>query len=493
MEIFRPINMRMNVWLSIIASFFSIIFVNSLSTQPAIKEPEALKEAKKSYSQKKYDTAIKQFTSYAESNPGDGVPYLYMGYIYETRKDFPKSIAMFKKALDGKLTPEQRKTTLLKLALYFNYYQEWDQAYIYATRYLALNPDNREIQKIRDRAEANRGKSQPTSTPQIITQEKSKPKTELEYEEILRKNPKDEEARWELSLIYFNEKKFSQAEKLLQSLVNDFPNKPSYSYKLGVTKIRLEKFEEAVDLFQKAKPHIPESDKKFLYFLFLNEGLAYYKLERYYEAEMSLKKAYELNATNLAVIGLQKIYYNIGKNQECIQISEGWKDDLEIKMYRALCNYELKEAGPLFAFENELKSQFPTSIPEIFFPGLMKLAREYTNNEKYSQAEEYFKIIEKQYYNEREYLFYRGKALYYSGFPEKALPYLEKVDKSSAAFYLCAKAYAKLGNKAKSKEYILKATEMKPVYWDFAMEEDDFIELRKDPSFLQFLTTKGKE
>ncbi|MCC5815265.1 MAG: hypothetical protein JJT78_10945 [Leptospira sp.] len=477
-------------------------------SQTSYSDPPELKEAKKSYSQKKYDTAIKQFTAYAEKNPNDGAPYLYMGYIYESKKDFAKSIYNFRRAVEGKLTTEQKKTTLLKLALYYNYYQEWDQAYVYSGRYLSMNPNNKEVSKIRERAEANKGRY-PSRTPTYTTPpaatsqqaiESNPKKTKQEYENILKSDPKNEDARWELSLIAFSEKNFSLAEKLMIPLVNDHPNKPSYSYKLGVTQIRLDKYRPALLNFQLSKKHLSNDDKKFQYFLYLNEGLANYKLNQFSEATNSLQTAYSHNPSLPPLILLTRSYYNLKNYQKCIQSAEKVlkesQDDLETKMFRALCKYDSqeKDAGPLYAFEKELRAEFSDAknIPEQYFPALIKLARDYTNSEKYVQAEEYYNVLEKDYGKDREYLFYRGKALYYSNNPSKAIVYLEKVERSTAAIYLTSKAYASLGNIDKTKEKLKIAAASKPVYWELAEEEEDFAELRKDPEFKAFLKNKGK-
>ncbi len=473
-----------------------------LFPQSSITDPPALREAKKSYSQRKYDTAIKQFSAYAESNPGDGVPYLYMGYIYEIKKEFPKSILMFKKAVENRLSPEQKQTTLLKLALYFNYYQEWDQAYVYATRYLAMNPDNKEIIKIRDRAEANRGRTPSRPQPALVQNGQSSfdsKKTRQEYEEILKKNPDDEEARWELALLAFDEKNYNLAEKLLIPLVANHPTKPSYSYKLGVAQIRLQKYNEAIENFNKARPHVPDSDRKFLYFLYLNEGAALFKMKRFTEAEAALKKAYEFNPAIPPLAGLTKVYYNTGKYEDCLEktneILKKSPNDMENKMYYVLCRYESSEKDPaiLTAFEKELRETYPSAdkIPEVYYPILLKLAREHTNSEKYKEAEEYYKVLENDYGQDREYLFYRGKALYYSGNPAEALRYLERVERSVTAIYLSAKAYSRLGNRAKTEEKLLQAASSKPVYWDLALQEEDFADMRKNTEFLKFLKTKG--
>ncbi|MBP9164685.1 MAG: anaphase-promoting complex, cyclosome, subunit 3, partial [Leptospiraceae bacterium] len=58
-----------------------------------------IKEAKKAYAQKQFQKAIKLFTEYSKENPSDGEPYMFMGYIYESQKDFPRSMIMFRRAV----------------------------------------------------------------------------------------------------------------------------------------------------------------------------------------------------------------------------------------------------------------------------------------------------------------------------------------------------------------------------------------------------------
>ncbi|MCG9873622.1 MAG: tetratricopeptide repeat protein [Leptospiraceae bacterium] len=485
-----------------------VLVSSPLFTQVGKSEPTELKEAKKSYSQKSYATALKQFQSYADSHPNDGTPYVYMGYIYESKKDFNKSISMFRKAVDADLSKSHRNTSLLKLALYYNYYQEWDLAASYSSKYLNSNPGNAEVQKIYERASANRGKtpsrithhSSPSQSNQSDDSPSQSKKTKSEYEALLSKNPNDEETRWELALIAFNEKDYKKAESYMKPLVTKFPTKPSYSYKLGVTLSRLEKYFESLEYFQASKKHIPEDDKNFLYFLNLNEGISLYKLKRYTEAEESLLSAYKYNNKDTPLIALVYLYNESSNWEKCLSTSERILKDnsnnLEISMYNAICKYESnnKNALPLFTFESKVKNKYSKleSIPETLHLGFLKIAREYTNLEKYSIAENYFQMIQKTYPEDREYLFYRGKANYYSGNAKKALPLLLKVDRSSAAYFLTAKSYASLGEQSNTEKFIIKATEIKESYWDLALTEDDFEGLRKNQSFMEFLKTKGK-
>jgi tetratricopeptide (TPR) repeat protein len=483
-----------------------------LYSQSSQADPPELKEAKKAYSQKSYSTALKQFQSYADKFPNDGTPYVYMGYIYESKKDFSKSISMFRKAVDGDLSKSQKSTSLLKLALYYNYYQDWDHALVYASRYLKLNPNNNEVQKIYERADANRGKNGsriPSYTSHASSNsieetssnlKSSKSKSRAEYESILVKNPNDEDARWDLAILFFNEKEYKKAENQMRILVEKFPSKPSYSYKLGVTLTRLDKNLEALEFFQLAKKHIPEDDKTFQYFLNLNEGLALYKLKRYTESETSLLQAYKLSSKEPPLKALVYLYYDSSNWEKCMTSSEKMykenPDNLESNMYYAICKYESpeKNSSSLFSFEKKLRARNSKleSIPEKYYLGLMKIGREYTNTEKYDEAEIYFKLIEKSFQNDREYQFYRGKSLFYSGMPAKAIPFLIKVDRSSSALFLLAKSYASLGDQLKTEEFIQKAGDIKESYWTLAQDESEFAVMRENSSFVEFLKTKGK-
>ena len=132
--------------------FFLILFI--LFQLPLFA---GIKEAKKAYAQKQFQKAIKLFTEYSKENPSDGEPYMFMGYIYESQKDFPRSMIMFRRAVELNLNPKQRKTSYLKIILYYNYQQGWDIVAHYSNKFLKLDPENKEVSRMRDRAYANKG------------------------------------------------------------------------------------------------------------------------------------------------------------------------------------------------------------------------------------------------------------------------------------------------------------------------------------------------
>lgn len=191
-----------------------------------------MKEGKKAFSKKAYGEAIKKFTKHADSHPQDGEAYMYLGYIYEYKKDYPKSIQNFRRAADLDLDKDQRKTVLLKLALFFNYHQDWNLSATYAARYLKYDSKNEEVQKIYNRAVGNKGNPSSTqsyshnvkveSKPSEAKQSDSKKDTSKKveevsdnaegtkpsehYEQVLVGQPNLEDVRWDYVLALFEEK-----------------------------------------------------------------------------------------------------------------------------------------------------------------------------------------------------------------------------------------------------------------------------------------------
>ncbi len=141
----------------LLAFFRQTVIIFCFITVSLSISANSLKEAKKAYSQKQFQKATKLFWENAKKNPGDGEAYMYLGYIAEFQKDYRQSIQYFRKAVDLKLSKEQKQTSLVKILIFYNYHQAWDYVLHYANRYLKIDPANREVAKMRDRAAGNKG------------------------------------------------------------------------------------------------------------------------------------------------------------------------------------------------------------------------------------------------------------------------------------------------------------------------------------------------
>ncbi len=501
-------------------------------------EDSVLKDAKKAFSRKAYQESVKKFTQYSETHPNDGVPFMYMGYIYEYKKDYPRSILNFRKAAELNLDKEQKKTVLLKLALFFNFHQDWNLAAVYSSRFLKYDPKNEEIGKIYNRAVGNRGNPGTAVTVSSIEkpaearpsassrkeenekqekpekQEKSEKKEDLNdtakqpasvYEKALQTNPNDEDLKWEYALALFEEKKWDKAESILSSLLEKDPNRSRYLYKLGMIKLRKDDPQGAIDNFEKAKKNPFSKDTNvFFYYLNLNQGLAYQKLKKTNEAEDSFKKSFQQVAKDPPLLALSRLKFQQSAWSDCAKFAEqavSLGGQPEAHMFRFICSAEDGKGTEVWdsnfqQYYKFLEKNFPEpkSAPEKYHIGYLRLARQLTASGKPEKAETYFQIYanDKEVNQTREYLFYRGRNLFYLGKSDEALSLLQQVPNSSATYYLMARAYAKKGDFAKTKSLIQEAAKLKAEYWDFAIKESDFAEPRKDPGFLEFLKNKGQ-
>jgi tetratricopeptide (TPR) repeat protein len=509
-----------------VGKLFSLVLVAFLTSQLYANENALLKDAKKAFSRKAYSEAIKKFTKYSELHPSDGESYMYMGYIYEYKKDYPNSVQNFRKAAELNLERDHKKTVLLKLALFFNYHQDWNLAAAYSARYLKYDPKNEEMQKIYNRATGNKGNptsnttyippvrvveqkpgedKQPNKKPAIVVENDAEDlKLSSEYEKELKLTPNDENLRWEYCLSLFEEKKYDLAEENIKLLIEKNPSRTRYHYKLGIVKLRKEDPKSAIESFEHARKNPLSKDTNvFLFYVYLNEGIAYQKLNQLDLAETAFKSAHKQLAKDTPLLALSRLYHNQSKWSQCAENAEGaiaLAGQVESHMFRFICLAEDEKSGSKLEasfdkYFNYLESNFPnpSKSPEKYQVGFLRLARYLTTIGKENTAEKYFAVLEADTSVNltREYLFYRGKNLFYLNKIDQAVTLLQKVSNSSASHYLLARCYAKKGDISLVKQNLKTAGALKNEYWEMAKTESDFMPLEKDPSFKEFIAKKG--
>ncbi|WP_342776196.1 tetratricopeptide repeat protein [Leptospira ognonensis] len=506
---------------------FSLLLIIIFSLPVFSNENALLKDAKKAFSRKAYSEAIKKFSKYSDLHPSDGEAYMYLGYIYEYKKDYPNSVQNFRKAAELNLERDHKKTVLLKLALFFNYHQDWNLAATYAARYLKYDSKNEEMQKIYNRATSNRGNPtsnttyiQPPKTVEtkhaVEKQEIKKPVASLEkdaedlkpsseYEKELKLTPNDENLRWEYSLALIEEKKYDLAEENIKQLIEKNPNRTRYHYKMGIVKLRKDDPKAAIESFEKARKNPFSKDPNvFLYYVHLNEGIAYQKLKQFEMAESSFKEAHKQLAKDTPLLALARLNHDQSKWSQCAENAEraiSLAGQIESHMFRFICLAEDNKSGPKVesSFEKYygyLESNFPVPLksPEKYQVGFLRLARYLTTLGKEAAAEKYFSVLESDssINQTREYLFYRGKNLFYLGKTDLAISLLQKVSNSSASHYLLARCYAKKSDLPNVKLNLKAAGNLKEEYWEMAKKESDFAIYEKDITFKEFLANKGE-
>lgn len=485
-----------------------------------------IKEAKKAFAQRQYQKAIKLFTEYTKEDPSDGEPYMYMGYIYENEKDFPRSMVMFRRAVDLKLNPKHKKVTLIKILLYYNYQQSWDVLAHYANRLLKLDPNNREGNKMRDRALSNNGRDPGSLGTVRLEDIKPKKKVNSEEKEIAKENdskekdnfkevsiPKKdthekktekslEEKKWEACLEYLKKEDYLKADNLLKELLQIDPSNKNYLYKAGITKLRLGEYAKSIEHFESAKKIADEiEDKQLLYYIYLNQGQAELKLGNSYPALFLFNKAYEYNPNIVPLIPIMRINYEKEDYSYAIKISEEVlkKDskNTEALMYKSISLINLGDRSKgyknLLSFSKELRKDKKNlnQISEKFHEGVLFLGFFYTNRAKYKLAAKYLNLVQKTKDKTKKYNFAMGKMNFYTKNYDSAKIFLEKVSDLSAANYLLAKIDSLNNDLPKTKEHLLKAATVRPIYWIKPKVDIYFKNLITDPQFISFIENKG--
>ncbi|EPG74033.1 anaphase-promoting complex, cyclosome, subunit 3 [Leptospira fainei serovar Hurstbridge str. BUT 6] len=459
-----------------------------------------LKEGKKAYSRKDYTEALKQFQKYNDNNPSSGEAWMYMGYIYESRKDYSKSIQAFKKAVSLSLPKKDLINCYTKIILYYNYHREYGEVITYANRLLKIAPDLNHIQKMKIAAEERHSSGGRPSRP-VVREESDEQESVASLEKKLRQDPNNKNLKWQLSLAYYNEKEFGKSESILSELVKEEPENIEYGYKYGALLVRIAKYDEALNILNRIESKIPPEREKLLYFTHLTQAAAFHKKRNFEEATKYYRKAYANKQTVLPLIGLTKIKWQVKDCENAIKTAEKalefGEKTREIKMYIGLCKIQegKKDEGYeiLKEIATSIEKENPNlqNLPEVYNDGILKLARYYTNAGQYGKALRYFHSVEPDEEEEREYRFYLGKAYFYTGSPEKAIVLLEKIENSSNAYFLLAKCYARLGNVDKVMANVKKAAELNQSLWNSAEKEKEFKKFEDDDAFKKFLNTRA--
>lgn len=481
---------------------------------------DTLKEAKKAYSGRQFQKAVKLFQEYSKLNPKDGEPFMYLGYIYESLREYNISTAYFRKAIDLKLNPKQKSTVLLKLIIFFNYLKAWNYVVHYSNQYLQLDPGNQEVEKILARARGFKGTDQVTSvTLQAQEKEKDKDKETKKSEKNKEgdkiskesdnarvqtaKEKKDSNEADELYrdvLKDIDRGDFLKADLKVQKLLERFPNNKIYVFKAGYIQLKLKDPVKALSYFDQIIKYINEGEDPFNYQFYLYRGIALANLEKYDLALDSFRKAFASGNSFTPLLLISKIKYENGDFEDVLRYSNYIHnldpDNLEAIMYRAVSKLQLglKNDGfkDLLLFSKKIRSQYPNlkDSPEKYNIGFHYLGIYYSGRKKYKLALKYLSHSQKNYLS--SYTFAVGKSLFYTKNYTQSQTELEKLQEIPAANFLISKIYIINNNLDKCKEYLLRATKKKEFYWSRTLT-DSFYKpvISINQEFSSFINNKG--
>jgi tetratricopeptide (TPR) repeat protein len=297
--------------------------------------------------QGRYTEAVKVLTdaisgvkaSDAKNPNALSILYEQLGHTYRDQQNYGAAIETFEEM--GKLNPDARKRANILLIDTYRENRDIDHALALAKKEFDSTPKDPELTVTLATLYGEKGEpAQGTKLLQALlkgndndqeiyvdiaqVQERGHQYTEAEKSaekaaQMAHASTDRETAWFMLGAIYERQKKFDQAEqefrKVLDANPNNAPVLNYYGYMLADRGIRLD---EATSMIQRAMKQEPNNGAYFD-----SLGWAYYKQDKFSEAEEYLHKAVERDGHDPTILShLAKTYIKLGQDQQAIQILE---------------------------------------------------------------------------------------------------------------------------------------------------------------------------
>lgn len=473
-------------------------------------------QGKAAYGKKNYDLARQLFEKSLSTNPSNGNPCFYLGYMLDNQNRKELAVSQYRRGVDLNMDPDLREKSFWKIVLYYKYVQDWDNLAVYSEKFLKY----RDIPQVRAFLEEAKEKRDPnTGRIRDLTESAEKKRAasdwagaESDYAQLLGIRWDDTWA-WNLASVQMQLRKYPEAARYLTKLI-DRKASWEYHYKRGICNYYQRLLDNAMADFSTARRLRTKPDASFRAFLALGEGLVLLEQGKLEASKGKLEESLKLKEGDAARAALAKALFASGQSTESERYSASIKSEKDrlLPMLLVMSRAERKKEERAIAFRSletlltaAAEDDYPlisTSgaiylagrqaciqgmadlclraferIPASDKPGIGKIVEQIYPGEKKSAAD---------VFREREFL--TGKAQLELGRTDAAIASLRKVDDMPAAQYHLAQAYAKKGSESVAMEYLQKAGQARPDYWEYAKKAEAFLALaRQSPDFAYFL------
>lgn len=448
-------------------------------------------EGKKAFGAKKYKEARELFQQQLKNNPGNGDPYFFLGYMLEYQNEKEKAVEEYKRGVERKMSPELYEKTLWKIMLHYKYTQDWKNLEIYAVKYLKYR-DSTQVKELKELAEEKIKKGTPeeqtlAESGKLKMKEGDLAGARTDFTNSLKIRRNYEPALWNLALIDIKEKKYTNAETVLEKLISEHPETWEYHYKAGIVYYNLKKNEKALEAFSRARSFNKETGDSFLHFINLSEGLTLMNMKERKKAKEKFATSLEYRSSAPVHGGLSRYYYfendmenarshaNLAllKNENQIDALavlsliyyRESRYDSALTLFKKLLKGILEDVE---AFEDDLSLQsFAAASAILPFRGYSKEAVSLYSYMEKQDLKIFFKKDDtlnipdfdlpqrkKRSYTLDDYLFYAARAHFLTGDKKKALLIIGNDPERADAAYMAAEIHAELEDFEKAAEFL---------------------------------------
>ena len=508
----------------ILAGFLLLPFVSNFQIQA--QGGDYYRQGKLAFSSRNYEQAYDLFQKALQSNPSDGNPLFYMGYILEQQNRRGDAVAAYQRAVNLRMDADLREKAFWKIVLHYKFTRDWDNLYVYSEKFLKVN-DSSGVRQLYELAEQNRD-PRVTQVNRLMREgeklEKDGKTSEAAgvYRRALGIKSDHHPARWQLALAQIQLKEYRDAESQLRMLIKADAGRWEYHYKAGICNLQMNRYDDALRDMDRARELNEKPGKSFVYYVNLAEGIAYLEREEYERAKNHFDAALKARSTARVEGALARAQWELG-DYAAAETNANHALKKESDQADALLVYTLvainkgksdayaKSQAVLGVVDAEQAQSQSTVVPERFTPVMLYLGREATRAKNWDLALRAFekvnmKRLQAMYETERrqnpgnhsdalrDYNYHYGQALFHAGRDSQAIITLKRVENSHEADYMIARAYAREGQTEGARTYLKKAATTQANYWQSALQETAFTNLmRRSPEFDFFVRNRGRD
>lgn len=275
-------------------------------------------QGKLAFSAKNYGAALGHFRLALQADPSNGNPLFYIGYILDAQKQKEEAVQSFRQAIELRMDNDLREKSFWKILVYYKYNEDWENLEIYASRFLQYR-DSAEVKKLKEMAEEKRDPAL-KEIHNLMKQADASLKKEdinaarITYQKAVEMKPRFQPPRWELVLLEMKVRKFDEAYRHLQTLIEINPASWEYRYKAGVCATQMGKADQALAHFADARKNNEKPDETFISYIALGEGIAFVEKGSYAEAIKRLEPVVKKKKSPAGLGALARAYH--GEKQE---------------------------------------------------------------------------------------------------------------------------------------------------------------------------------
>lgn len=369
----------------------------------AIQANPFYRDGKLAFSERDYSRALEKFRQAMKSDPQNGNPLFYIGYIQEYSDQKEDAIASYISAVGLKMDPDLKEKAFWKIVLYYKYQQNWSALYTYSSKFLNFK-DIPDVRRLMETADERRD----PVFARIVSSAREAQKLEEEgkeeeayqiYQTLVSLRDDYEQGHWKIAVYLMKTNEYSGALNHLKKLIQLNPESWQYYYKMAICEYKLSDFTASQEHLAKSRNLNEAPGEAFNYYVKLTEGLNFLELGDHESALKKLKGLLKekINTSYGAIARAEAASGNIERARElytiALDIEPEQRDALIARYIVAVHSGSRLDTEELKNLFDMLNVSLPSGISLDLAKAMAEQARISFQNQQYENTIDTLQLI----------------------------------------------------------------------------------------------------